>query len=184
MFDPLQQHHQIFVTGPQRSGTRFIAKAICHDTGHAYLDEVKIATHSVYELLWMLSQQQTPCVIQCPGLCQCLPDLMQRFPDWFLVMCLRNEEDILASQSRIAWNYEWVERLAYHHRTDVLTQEILSFWPICRIKYAIWQADKHRIAGRYLEVRYDQMYTHPLWIPPAQRGPDWGFSQTEGNLCS
>lgn len=172
MFKHLKEKQVILVTGPQRSGTRFIAKAIAHDTGHAYIDEAEIKTDSTYEIFWQIHLKDGPnYVIQCPGLCYIAPALITARHDFFLVMCMRNIDDIIKSQKRIKWPWEWLERLKYENSWGN------TF--IAEIKYVQWNYEKEFLSpDQYLEVQYEDMKAHPLWVPKKQR-ECWGFSQTE-----
>lgn len=184
MFESLKPHSMILVTGPQRSGTRLIAKAIAHDTGYTYVDEAEIKVDSVYELYWEMDRKGPSLVVQCPGLCWIAPQLAMINPSIFIVLCMRDEKEIIESQDRINWQWEWLERLRYQTRTDFLMPHKLMGWPVARIKYVVWDHEKRLIPGRYREVQYESLQDHPLWVPKEQRGPEWGFSQTEVTPCS
>lgn len=177
MFKHLKEKRVILVTGPQRSGTHFIAKAIAYDTGHRYIDEAEIHTDSIYEVFWLIQQYEESLVIQCPGLCHLAPALVKARDEFFLVMCMRDIKEIVASQKRIHWDWEWLELLKYSHQPFLLY--LNQHEPIAKIKYEAWKHDKQSLSPKkYLEVQYDDMKNHPLWIPKEQR-KDWGFSQTE-----
>lgn len=45
MFEHLKAYKRIVVSGPQRSGTRIVAKAVAQDTNKSFIDEVDIAVH-------------------------------------------------------------------------------------------------------------------------------------------
>ena len=179
MFEHLKEKLVILVTGPQRSGTRLIAKAIAYDTGHTYVDEVEIKTDSVYELFWKVQHAEGPLVVQCPGLCHLAPALVVMHSAFFMVICIRNIDDILASQERIGWEWEFIERLKY---SSPLFSNLLSprqHESISRIKYKSWEYDRQFLSPKqYCEVYYKDMKNHPLWVPKEQR-KNWGFSQTE-----
>jgi hypothetical protein len=178
VFEGLKNHPVILVTGPQRSGTRFITKAICYDTGHTYVDEAEIHTDSLYALDILIDTRTTPVAVQCPALCSVLPGYISRCEECFLVMCFRNTPMIEKSAMRIDWRWDSLEASRYATRTDVLPQDMLETWPSHRLKYAVWMQDKQIISGRFLELRYETLEDHPLWVPPERRN-GWGFSQTE-----
>lgn len=171
MFEDLKDYRIILVSGPQRSGTRFVARAIAHDTGHNYVDEVGVHTDSVYGLDWIMQEArvlETSVVVQCPALMWVIPFIADA-PDILVVVCMRKEEEIVASEERIGWSHEWIERLRYQFHQDA--------WPICRIKYAAWGANKWRVPN-YREVCYEEMEGHPLWVPKKRR-KNFLFDQTE-----
>lgn len=171
MFEYLKEKQVILVTGPQRSGTRLIAKAIAHDTGHTYIDEVEIKVDSTYELFWIKEQTEGSIVVQCPGLCY-IAYLLMGIDGFFMVMCMRDVRDIIISQERIGWGYEWLERLKYPTNS-------WKYESIAQVKYANWEyAREFLLPEQYLEIQYEEMKDHPLWVPKEDR-QNWGFSQTE-----
>ena len=58
MFEWLSEFERIFVTGPQRSGTRICAKMIAHDIGYEFIDETQINMDSFYNFSSLLETKQ------------------------------------------------------------------------------------------------------------------------------
>lgn len=178
MFEDFGTYQIVLVTGPQRSGTRITAKMIAHDTGHTYIDEDKIACDSLYKLAILIENARKNAraiVVQCPALCHVVHEFS--CSDILVVMCVRKEEDIIASQKRINWEWEYIEQMNYPF-------QVLDHWPICRVKYAWWHTHQRIACGEHwTEVYYDQLSEHPLWVPKERR-VNFRFNQTtETELC-
>lgn len=151
MFEWLVNFDKILVTGPQRSGTRICAKMIANDTGFEFVDEASLAMDGLYRLNYFLNAAR-PLVIQCPVICR----HVHMFNDekTAVVLMRRSVDDIVKSQERIGWQWEWLE-LARYDRTD---------GPIAEIKYQFWdEYQKERIQHAF-EVEYESLVMHPLWI--------------------
>jgi hypothetical protein len=150
MFEWLASFDKILVTGPQRSGTRICSKMIAYDTGHEFIDEASISMDGMYRLNLFLEAAR-PLVIQCPVLCRYVH--MFKGNKIAIVLMRRAVEDIIKSQERIGWQWEWLE-LARYDRTD---------GSIAEIKYQFWaQYQKERIQHAF-EIEYESLAVHPLW---------------------
>lgn len=162
MFEHLEFYSHIVVTGPQRSGTRIMAKAIAHDTGHRYVDEVEIHTDSLYALQHLILTEEK-LVVQCPALSM----YAHMIKDALIIMVARDIGEILASQDRIGWTRTWgkLERIRCGN-PDI---------PSAVNKYAFWQMQRHLIDDRF-EITYESLREHPLWV---EDKTGWGFAQTE-----
>ena len=163
-FGKLTKYYSIIVTGPQRSGTRIVAQMIAQDTGKEYVDEKRLFADSLYKLRTFLGY---PTIIQAPALCAYAHVFGQFNDDMAVVLVRRPIEEIIASQARIKWDGEPIERLRYPWLDA----------PISVIKYAYWdQYQRHRILHPY-EVEYQSLSSHPLWIPPEKR-KNFKYNQT------
>lgn len=168
----LASFSKILVTGPQRSGTRFGARVIAHDLGHEYVDEVKIHTDGLYALYVVVTQwTDRNLVIQCPALCRYV-HLFGGNPDVVVVLMRREVQHIIDSMEHIAWReaFEHLEMFRYppEYHTD----------NIALTKYHYWSEHQRALIDNYLELSYEGLSDHPLWVPPQLRGLDWGFTQT------
>jgi hypothetical protein len=152
MFEWLAEFDKILVTGPQRSGTRICTKMIAYDTGHEYIDEDDIGLDSLYRLAPLLHNRQC-LAVQCPALCRHVHIFSA--DDTAIVLMRRNIEDIIASQERIGWAYEWLE-LARYDRSDGV---------IAEIKYQFWEESQRGQIQHAFEIEYESLAEHPLWIP-------------------
>ena len=159
MFEHLGVFDKIIVTGPQRSGTRICARMIAADTGHTYVDKDEYGVHDVASFAEILERSQI--VVHAPA--------MSRFVHYFdgedtlIVWMRRDLNDILSSQARVNWTAreEWRERVKYNGMRNKQ--------PIAAIKIDFWERVQRPVVENYLEVEYDSLSAHPLWIPEEQR---------------
>lgn len=171
MFEYLHSYKKIVVTGPQRSGTTLIARAIAYDLSREYVDEQAfIATDY---LRWRQEMdKQRSFVMQAPGMCR----YVHEYGDddtVAVVLCRRNVEDIVASQERIGWKHEAYELSLYG-----LTPQ--DGRRIADVKYEFWEQHQQAKIFNSFVVEYEDLEEHPLWIPKAKRanfGPrQWQMS--------
>ena len=156
---------KILVTGPQRSGTRIVAKIIAYDNNIRYVDEHKIKIKGG-EILDKLLKSNERMVIQCPGLCHRIHEFGNM--DLLVVMVIRNIKDIISSQERIGWGkYEKAELAFYGRKNGVIS----------KVKYAYWQEQKKQVLF-WVEVKYEDLKKHPLFINKKKR-KDFKWNQTE-----
>lgn len=145
----------IYVTGPQRSGTTICARMICHDTGYEYIDSERFNSH---DGAWMRARnaQRHLFVQHCPFLARTIGQVSGIRT--LVVYLIRDIDDIIASQRRIRWR-DVKERRRWPGAT----------WDtIAAHKYAYWETHKHHIK-HYLEVEYESLREHPLWVPRERR---------------
>lgn len=165
MFEYLAKFETILVTGPQRAGTRICAQMIAYDTGHDYVDEEDINMDSLYQLCNFM-QERRRMVVQCPTLC--------RYVHLFsgdtiaVVLMRRSVADIIASQKRIKWSWEWLELGRYDRRDGVIAE----------IKYQFWDTNQRQQIKHAFEVDYESLALHPLWLPQSAR-QDFRPAQTQ-----
>ena len=145
-----------FVTGPQRSGSTFLAHAISFDLGIQHIDEVDFQTFD-YAQFREVAARSGCWVAQAPALFHHLTDVQKDFPSVIPVVCRRSVEDITASQRRINWGAreEGFER--YHLAIPETDQR-----PIAEIKYEMWDANKYGYK-HFIDVNYDELREHPLF---------------------
>ena len=163
MFEHLKTERVVLVTGPQRSGTRICAKMIAHDTGHTYVDEFDFGITE--EKRFYQYQYQDNVVIQCPAM---LPYCLHE-QHALVVFMRRPVEDIIKSQDRIDWTRKHEQGEKSYYVGDQPDPR-----PVSVIKYDRWDKQK---PGRYLEVDYNSLCEHELWIPQEHR-QDFIFCQT------
>ena len=161
---------EILVTGPQRSGTTIVARILAHELGLDYVDEDDIDIDDYDKARAVMRRGNV--VLQAPGLCH-IADLFET-----VVLVKRPVEDVAASQKRINWRYEGYEKDKYrellkHNPWLPISQGLLDGFPIAVIKYHYWQKwqrkEIERWFGLALEVDYDSLEGHPLWVPREQR---------------
>ena len=146
-----------FVTGPQRSGTTFLAHAISYDLGIQHIDEVDFQTFDYAQFREVVSRSRA-WVAQAPALFHHLSDLRQDFPWAIPVVCRRPISEITASQKRIGWGNreEAIERL----HLDIAESDQR---PISEIKYEIWDQIKHSYK-HFIDIWYCELQEHPLFV--------------------
>ena len=166
MFEYLDAFNVVLVTGPQRSGTTLVARAIARDTGLYYLDEHAFAACFVGAWKKIIKHARRK-VVQCPAMTAFVdePGIGDR-EDLAVVFVLRPVEEIIASQERIGWAWEDSELVHYD----------ASEGPIAQVKYDHWfNVQRHRVANSF-NVVYRDLEQHPLWVPEdrRRRRRDWG----------
>ena len=106
----LSQFKKIVVSGPQRSGTTYAARALAHTLGHQYVDEDAIKVRDADLLDREISSGGFK-VIQAPG-CSFL--LHKLSGDGVAVVWVRRPLcEIILSQERVSWSSEDVEIRQY-----------------------------------------------------------------------
>jgi len=185
MFDFLKQHDQIMVTGPHRTGTTIAAKMIAHDLEYEYYTEEKVwglappeddNAHSTTQNL--IAQNHTlkkGAVYQAP-LCA---EICHKLEDYVaVVFMVRDVNDILASEKRIAWSdgpgtgHEINELNKYFKLEEVRQKWDKHTWdkrPVAQLKYEFWEKlQKPKITFAY-ELEYESLKTHEMWIQKKDR---------------
>lgn len=152
MFEHLTMFNRIVISGPQRSGTRIAAKIVASDTNKDYIDEKDINFQDFRLLEWYLAKDNV--VIQCPGLCHKLHEIMA---DSTLIIVVRRPiVEIIASERRIGWNdvSEFPELIKYGYTSGIIS----------RIKYDYWDTiQKPILIDRWGEINYHELDYHPLF---------------------
>jgi hypothetical protein len=156
MFEWLSKFDKIFVTGPQRSGTRICAKMIAHDTRYEFIDETQINMDGFYNFSSLLETNKKY-VLQCPTLCRHIHFFSSE--DNAIVLMRRNVKDIVKSQKRIKWSKEWLELIRYDHKAGIISE----------IKYDFWKKNQRKKTKNAFEVQYESLKKHPLWIEKKER---------------
>lgn len=186
MFESLGEYPFILVTGPQRSGTRVCAKMIAYDLPtHWYVDETQIHIDSLYALEILLQQAHGDnYVVQCPALCRYIHYFGGR-DDCLIALVRRGLVPIVESQARVGWMWDPLERMRYqgvqHAYAGPPTPPVSQLYEppdlsIAEVKYRFFAtAQKPRIK-HWVEVAYESLSNHPLWVSKEERG---GFTATQ-----
>jgi len=159
-FDELSRFETIVVTGPQRSGTTICAKIIAHELGYDYIDENEFGVHEFHRFLDIVENGLGK-VLQCPGLSRYV-HLLSCFNDTVIVFMKRDINDIIASQERIAWGKNELREL------EMYGYDFGCNIPVAEIKYGFWNYQKGFLKD-WIEVEYESLSEHPLWIPKERR---------------
>lgn len=144
------------VSGPQRSGTTFAAKVVAAELGWTFLDETTFGIQN--RQMWRrLLQHEQRSVVQCPAMMRHLHDDV---PDDVLVVVMRRHvSDIVASQHRIGWEWERTELSRYGLKSGSISE----------VKYDWWDTHKMDGPARWVELDYDTLSGHPMWVAPEVR---------------
>lgn len=198
MFSKLREHSAIFVSGPQRSGTRICAKMIAHDTEHRFIDETEAkwlflgrgiadrdtnwddVAHIVVAHAQSLIDEETNFVFHCPTF---MP-WIHRINGAHVVVMRRSIADIVKSAIRIQWKkgrqeleYNKMGYTRFGRKKENLGLTKTSE-PISKLKYEYWDScQKSGIVG-HQEVEYDSLSDHSLWVSPNNRS-NFRWNQTQ-----
>jgi len=163
MFEHLAKWRAIVVSGPQRSGTTIAARMIAADTGHRYIDEAEFGVHIL--AIWLrVVQDSRGVVVQCPGMSHRLCDI-GTLDDVLVLWMLRPTSDILTSQRRIGWQ-DRQERRHYMRLTPLASEPDSA---ISDVKLDYWRSTQRARVAHWLELEYESLKEHPLWVPKEQR---------------
>ena len=176
MFKDLAAYDVILVSGPQRSGTRIATKMISADTAHRYVDE---DLFEVYDqgLFCAIVRQTHQTVIHCPSMSHIMHEVSGE--NVLVVWMLRDLEDIAASEQRITWNIGPYEELAHLGLGDLQARRYRRHGgQVAPLKYARWWGYQRERVQHWLELEYESLAAHPLWVPKEQRA-DFVAKQTE-----
>jgi len=166
--------NKMLVTGPQRSGTTFIAFILAQDLGWTYVDEgvFDIDNKSMFEDLLGLEQSL---VIQCPGMMRWIHEIQPTYLNTFVAVCRRDVEKIRTSERKRGWKFALYEKGKY---CDSGVEKLMSR-PICEIKYDYFDNHQRGFMAhqRCLDVDYPHdVRGHPLYIEEQERDA-WGIKQ-------
>lgn len=166
MFEHLAVHNRIVVTGPQRSGTRIGAQMIAADTGHQFVDEAEFLVKD--SDLWREVLKRDGVVVQAPVMLKDVVD--DPPPGIFIVLMRRDLDQIHASAARIRWTED------FGGNTKELRKFGLTEGDSAKVKYDYW--DSHEKLAPFIEVPYESLQAHPMWVPEDQR-KSFGHWQTQ-----
>lgn len=164
IIDRLRSFNRIIVSGPQRSGTTFMCYVLMEEFG---FDRAQMPFNHFQTARQMLSAER--CLVHGPGVSRWLIELSQEFGA-AVVFMHRPIGDIVRSQKRINWGQEDRELViygAYPHHSETRKPRIAD------VKYAYWKEWQRDRISNVVEVEYDSMSDHRLWLEkPRRRGFD------------
>lgn len=154
MFEYLQQHKYIIVTGPQRSGTTIVTHMIAHDTKKVALDERNF-NHRDIKLIPGILQNENSCVLQAPQALSWAPILTNYYTAFVYVK--RDHKDIKKSlvNSRVPRG-----------------RRISQPWFTASQAIGLWLRIKELLDYPY-ELEYSLIEKHSLFVPVNQRNNGW-----------
>lgn len=166
MFEDLAQYDCILVSGPQRSGTTIAAKMIATDTGHRYVGEDEYGVYSEEAFVDLLATEHH-IVVQCPTMSHIIHEVANT--NILVVMMMRDLTDIAASEKRVGWTVGPYPEL---YKFGMSRRQAVSFrrrgGQVAVLKYERWKGQREQIP-HYLELEYESLVAHPLWVPKEQR---------------
>jgi hypothetical protein len=154
MFEYLKKFRYVYITGPQRSGTRICSHMVAHDTGFEFIDENKYKYDNLCKLIEILNNKSS-IIIHGPAIVNNISSLVTDKDA--VIFMRRNIADISASEKRIKWSEYGSERI---ERAKFPTCENKT---IAEIKYTYWDKVKHTFNA--FDIEYESLKSHILWIP-------------------
>jgi len=176
----LKNFTKIYITGPQRSGTRIASKIISYDLNLKYMQEERIDVDDK-ERFNNFKERQNNFVLQCPGMSAFMDEY--DFNDQEVVIFMRREiNDIINSQKRINWPSE-LEIVKYNNKFkkfEDLNTEFTKDTPISNVKYSVWDFyQKTKLEeDRFYDLEYSSLSDHELFLPKKKR-ENFDWDQTE-----
>ena len=172
MFAGLKQYQNIFVSGPNRSGTTICARMIAEDTGHDLVLEDEFTCSNLAQLSTFINADYGPQVIQCPFVAPVIHDL-----EWLIgadmnqamvVFMHRFRGHIVRSEQNAETpfggkvNFSGDKVLRQHNST--ISQHASD------ATYDAWQ-DQCKAIPNAMDVAYESLRGHPLWDDNASEKP-------------
>jgi hypothetical protein len=173
----------VAVTGPERSGTTIATEIIAAGTGYANVEEE--AWDNDFDALWRLLRDRDRIVVHAPHLTFRVHQIDRHCPDRVLVVfMLRAVDDIVASQRRNHWGSRsghcpddsdpkgwgnpasrWYDAPSY----NLFRDDIDPAAHLCLNRQTCWHRRQKHLVRHYVEVEYETLRTHRLWLEPDQR---------------
>ena len=173
---PFDAFDKIIVTGPQRCGTRFVAAAIAQDRKLAFVGEEAIGVRDLITVTGIIEQQRG-WVMQGPALSYAIRTLAR--PDVLVVWMRRHEPHWVASCERVGWNCESEESRIPEKYKKPDTSHYQQ-------RYAHWCSEHRPAIVHWIEVEYESLREHPLFVPTKLRAAankGAGFATDQVRLC-
>ena len=165
--DPLFAYSQIIVTGPQRSGTTFTARAIASTLSMSYMDEDKILVRNKERLIQALTYQSS-FVVQAPGCTHFLHEI--DVADTAIVWVRRPLNEILASQERVKWSGESTELREYKRfEFSGCPKHIRRSAEVKTWHWDSWQKSICKVPAFEMDYHCEFLKSHGMWIKGEDR---------------
>ena len=133
--------HQIFVTGPQRAGSRLASHIIARQTGREFVDELKynpdIPMNSV---------------IQAPFILKAVLEISYMFPTAQFAFMYRNVDDIVKSMERIEWYKDYIDDSNFYFNYVEHSYRYIDF------------LKKELDTNRWFDIRYESLSYDPMFV--------------------
>jgi hypothetical protein len=157
---------------------------LCWSTGYANVGEE--TWDNDFVSLWRLFRERDRIVVHAPHLTYRVHEIDRHCPDRVLVVfMLRAVDDIVASQRAVHWGSRsehcaddsdpkgwgnpasrWYDSVSY----ELFRNEVDPAAHLCLNRQRFWHSWQKEFVRNYVEVEYEKLRTHPLWLePPARR---------------
>lgn len=158
---------RVFVTGAQRSGTRFAANVLAKDLNIKLIDEVDFGINN-FEKFTNLTKGMDAYCVQAPALSHHIEKLPE---DVAIVFMYRPFKEIFASQKRINWQASEHEPTYKGFYKKVYNKEQVSWGKsLAEVKREIWEKyQAKRIKNTHFNLQYSSLKVHPMWIDKKNR---------------
>ena len=173
----------VAVTGPERSGTTIATEMICSSTG--YMNVSEEAWDNDFGLLWRLLCKGDGIVVHAPHLTFRVHEIDRHCPERVLIVfMLRAVADIVASQRNCHWGARsehsadngdpkgwgnpasrWYDAASHEMFRDVIEPEA----HLCLNRQRVWHRRQKQLVSNYVEVEYETLRSHWLWLEPEKR---------------
>ena len=173
----------VVVTGPERSGTTIMTGMISYSTGYTNIPEE--TWDNDFESLWRLLRERDRIVVHAPHLTYRVHEIDEHSHDRVLVVfMLRKIDDIVESQRNCQWGSRsehcpddgdprgwgnpasrWYDTVSY----ELFRDEIDPNAHLCLNRQRCWHLRQKDHVRNYVEVEYETLRSHPLWLNPEQR---------------
>lgn len=162
---------KVLVTGPQRSGTTIAAHILAEELEYEYIDESVVGVADPGRMRDLLTDKDR-IVVQCPGFSASVHHFAT--DDVLVVFMIRHPEDIAASERRVKWNGHERETRRYaeqfgKHRLLELFERVTAEGKLADLTYFFWVIEQRHLVPNHVELAYDDLSGHPLWIPKDDR---------------
>lgn len=149
-----KDYDYIIISGPQRSGTTYVAKELAIELKYRHVDEFEHGISRFNRMLEYVKEESK--VIQAPGLSHKLHQIINK--NTLVVFMMRNNLDISRSEDRINWhkNYSKVEFNSYRLQFPEKVDRIDSFERCAPMKKWVWRRhQRHRMKVPFLQLPFD-----------------------------
>ena len=133
--------HPIFVTGPQRAGSRLASHIISRQTGRKFIDEAE------YNI-----NVPSNSVIQSPFLLKAVIELSFVFPTAQFVFMYRDKQDIVKSMERIEWYKDYTDHPDFY---STYVDHCYTY---------IEQLKTELPSDRWFDIQYESLVNDPLFV--------------------
>lgn len=165
IIDSLRVFNKVYVTGPQRSGTTFAAKALAYSLGYKHIDERDFGTQDL-DKMNELTSKYDKFVVQCPCLFYRVTDFDN---DGIIICMIRDIESIIKSENRINFTKFTGFKGEHVKYINKFPEYYDKNKPISQIKYDVWNNVQKLKINNYIELKYEDLKSHPLWIGKEKR---------------